>query len=205
MTSVEPKRARGRPRLPEEAQRQRLFEAAVAAVEKHGYEYTRIADIVREAGMSSRSFYELFSSKEDLVAQYVERAAAALVSDLKVVWAETDDPLDRIDRGVQTFLRMLPAIRVDLDSIGGEAGLRARDARKNTVREITRLVVVDLERAFRAGRLATPPDAMAVELVMTGFETMALRYFAEGRSGELERLRPGFGRLLVQAGLSPAK
>lgn len=172
-------------------------------MEKHGYEFTRIADIVREAGMSSRAFYELFASKEDLVAQYVERAAADLVKELQEVWADASDPLERIDLGVQAFLGVLPAIRVDLDALGGEAGRRARDARKSAVREVTRVVVRDLERAHQDGRLEQPPEPMSVELVMTGLETMGLRYFAEGRVDELTALRPVFVRLLLGAGLSP--
>lgn len=205
MTDLAQRRPRGRPRIPRDVQRQRLFDGAIHAMEKQGYEHTRIADIVREAGMSSRAFYELFASKEDLVAEYVERAAAGLVGDLQAVWVGAHDPLERIDLGVQAFLDVLPAIRVDLDALGGEAGRRARDARKSAVREVTRLVVDDLEHAHRDGRLETPPDPLAVELVMTGLETMALRYFAEGRAQELRALGPVFVRLLLGAGLSPSQ
>lgn len=205
MTELAERRPRGRPRIPRDVQRQRLFDGAIRAVEKHGYEFTRIADIVAEAGMSSRAFYELFASKEDLVAEYVERAADGLVKELRAVWSGAADPLSRIERGVQAFLDVLPAIRVDLDTLGGEAGRRARDARKGAVREVTRLVVEDLERAHRDGRLATPPDPLAVELVMTGLETLGLRYFAEGRVGQLADLGPTFVRLLMAAGLSPSK
>lgn len=199
------KRPRGRPRLEPEAQRQRLFDALIRAIEKHGYESTRVADIVREAGMSSRSFYELFGSKDDLVAAYVDRAAVGLVRNLRTVWLQSSDPLQRIDRGVEAFLEILPGIRVDLDEIGGEAGRRTREARKNAVREVSRLVVVDLQRAYEDGRLAEPPDPMTVELVMTGLETMILRYFAEGRRSELAQLRQTFTQLLERAGLSPSR
>lgn len=198
------KRPRGRPRLPTETQRQRLFDAAIRTLEKQDYEAVRIADIVREAGMSSRSFYELFSSKEELVAQYVEQTAERLVGDLQAVWSQAADPLDRIDRGMRTFLELFPAIRLDLDSLGGEAGRRTHAARKNAVREIARLVVADLDRAHRDGRLAHPPDPVAVELVLTGLETLGLRYFGEGRTRDMAALRPAFVQLLVRAGLSPA-
>jgi AcrR family transcriptional regulator len=197
------KRPRGRPPLPREDQRRRLFDAAIRAFEKFGYEVTRIADIVQEAGMSSRSFYELFASKEDLVAEYVERAAEGLVKRLVEVWATAEDPLERIDRGVQTFLEILPAIRVDLDALGGEAGRRTRDARKNAVREISRLMLADLNLAHREGRLESPPDPVAVELVMTGVEALSLRYFGEGRKTELAQLRPSLVQLLTRAGMSP--
>lgn len=205
MSSPDAKRPRGRPRLPPEAQRRRLLDAAIRAFEKRGYELTRISDIVGEAGMSSRSFYELFSSKEDLVANYVEQASAILIDRLRSEWKASATPLESIDRGVTAFLEVLPAIRIDLDALGGEAGRRARDARRNAVREVTRHVVRDLEKAHEKGRLATPPDPLAVELVMTGIETMCLRYFAEGRLAELAPLRHTFVHLLTSAGLSPAR
>lgn len=205
MPQPAPKRPRGRPRLEPEAQRQRLFDALIRAIEKHGYESTRVADIVGEAGMSSRSFYQLFDSKDDLVAEYVQRAAAGLVSTLRTVWIDSSNPLERIDHGVEAFLEILPGIPVDLDEIGGEAGRRTREARKAAVREVSRLVVVDLQRAYQDGRLTAPPDPMTVELVMTGLETMILRYFAEGRRSELAQLRQRFTRLLERAGLSPSR
>ena len=203
MPDPRPKRPRGRPRLPPETQRQRLFDAAIAAIEKQGYEEVRVADIVREAGMSSRSFYQLFESKEDLVARYVEMAAAGLVTDLQRVWAEASDPLERIDRGVEAFLQVVPDIRVDLDAIRGEPGKRTRDARKLAVREVTRLIVDDLTRAHEAGRLERRPDPVMVEMILTGLESTSLRWFAEGRVSDLPRLRPALVTLLVRAGLLP--
>jgi AcrR family transcriptional regulator len=197
------KRPRGRPPLPREAQRERLFRAAIRVFEKYGYEVARIADIVQEAGMSSRSFYELFASKEDLVAEYVERAAEGLVKRLREVSEATEDPIERIDLSVRTFIEILPAIRLDLDALGGEAGRRTRDARKNAVREISRFIVRDLERAHREGHLPSPPDPVAVELLMTGVETMSLRYFGEGRGAELEQLRPSFVAVLARSVLRP--
>lgn len=198
------RKPRGRPRIPRDVQRQRLFDGAIHAIEKHGYERTRIADIVREAGMSSRAFYELFSSKEDLVAEYVERAATELVGRLREVWLAAGDPLERIQQGVLTFLATLPAIRVDLDALGGEAGRRSHEARKRAVREISRLVMEDLDQAHGEGRLATPADPRAVELIMTGLETMSLRYLGEGRTDELSALPQLFVRMLLGAGLTPS-
>ena len=65
------KRPRGRPAIPKEVQRRRLIEAAFRVFERNRYERTSVADIVGEAGMSSRSFYDHFASKEDLVAEIV--------------------------------------------------------------------------------------------------------------------------------------
>jgi AcrR family transcriptional regulator len=63
-------------------QRHRIFEGLAAALAYHGYEDTKITDIVELSGISRATFYERFESKEDCFgAAYedgVERLAAAV-------------------------------------------------------------------------------------------------------------------------------
>lgn len=54
--------------------------------------------------MFSRSFYELFDSKADLVAEVAQQQWQWLSDTLKAVFEETEDPLERIDRGLRTYL-----------------------------------------------------------------------------------------------------
>jgi AcrR family transcriptional regulator len=46
-------------------QRERLFGAMVAAVAEHGYEKTRVADLLELSGISRNTFYRHFSNKQD--------------------------------------------------------------------------------------------------------------------------------------------
>ena len=56
--------------------RLRLLEGMTAAVARKGYSAVTIADVVAEAGVSKRTFYEHFDDKEDcLLASYVEVSA----------------------------------------------------------------------------------------------------------------------------------
>jgi AcrR family transcriptional regulator len=59
---------RGRHGLPREIvvenQRQRLIAATVGAVAEHGYNETTVSSIIKAAGLSRATFYELFSDKE---------------------------------------------------------------------------------------------------------------------------------------------
>jgi len=71
------KRPRGRPPIPEDVQRRRLVTAAIRVFADKPYEGARIADIVREAKMSSRSFYQFFESKEDVVVEVYEGDVSA--------------------------------------------------------------------------------------------------------------------------------
>jgi AcrR family transcriptional regulator len=49
----------------ERNQRERLFGAMVATVAEHGYERTRVADLLELSGVSRSAFYGLFESKQD--------------------------------------------------------------------------------------------------------------------------------------------
>jgi AcrR family transcriptional regulator len=46
-------------------QRERLFGAMVASVSERGYAATRVADLTKLSGVSSKSFYKLFDDKKD--------------------------------------------------------------------------------------------------------------------------------------------
>lgn len=60
---------RGRHGLPREAvtesQRTRIHRAMIEVVSERGYPETRVVDVIGVAGVSRKTFYELFDSKED--------------------------------------------------------------------------------------------------------------------------------------------
>lgn len=200
MASASDKRPRGRPPIPEDVQRRRLVTAAIRVFNDRPYESARIADIVREAKMSSRSFYQFFESKEDVVVEVIHLVMGAFLRNLERVFAETDDPIQRIDRGLARALEIFSATgTLDLTRIGGGAGVRALEARTHYVRRISAMITRELEAAHVRGQVAAAPDPATVELVVTGIEGMGLRFMAEGRGPELARLQPALMGLLVRA------
>ena len=60
---------RGRHGLPREAvtesQQRRIVQAMIEVVAERGYPETRVVDVIGVAGVSRKTFYELFASKED--------------------------------------------------------------------------------------------------------------------------------------------
>lgn len=60
-------------------QRRDLLRAAVRLASRNGYERTRVADIVAEAGLSKSTFYEHFGSKEDCFVELSRRTAAQML------------------------------------------------------------------------------------------------------------------------------
>jgi AcrR family transcriptional regulator len=93
----------GRPRRGTEHQRMdALIQAATQVFLKEGYGLASIDKIANAAGISTRTIYERFKNKGDLMAAVVERL---LDRDMAVIFAESD--LDRLE--VATALALIGA------------------------------------------------------------------------------------------------
>lgn len=101
-----------RPELPKEfvaSHKRRRMMAAIAELSaERGYEATKIADIVRRAGVARKTLYDNFDGKEDLflaaigaaVAEVQERVEAAC-TDAEGVWQ------NRVEAGLGAFLKFV--------------------------------------------------------------------------------------------------
>jgi AcrR family transcriptional regulator len=188
--SPEPRPRRGRPAIAADVQRRRLLDGALRAFRDRAYETTTVADIVREAGMSSRSFYEHFASKEDLVVELVHEAGRELVREIERVLGETPELGERLARGMRAFLDAFARTPIDFSRLGDTAPLRVMAARRRYVLEIAEIVLREGRAAFERGAVPRAPDPVAVEVGITGFESLASRYVDEGRARELADLHP---------------
>ncbi|MFI5027973.1 MAG: TetR/AcrR family transcriptional regulator, partial [Solirubrobacterales bacterium] len=76
---------RGRHGLPREAvtesQRQRILQAMIEVVSERGYPETRVVDVIGVAGVSRKTFYELFTSREDCFLATYDVLLATLLGD----------------------------------------------------------------------------------------------------------------------------
>lgn len=79
-----------------ESQRNRIHQAMVEVVSARGYPETRVVDVIGAAGVSRKTFYELFESKEDcflaaydvLLENLLAEATEAFESQAGAAWAE---------------------------------------------------------------------------------------------------------------------
>jgi AcrR family transcriptional regulator len=104
---------RGRHGLPREtvaeSQRTRIEQAMIDVVSERGYTETRVVDVISLAGVSRKTFYELFDSKEDCFLAAYEILLAGLLVSTKdgfesralVSWAE------QIESGLRSMLEHL--------------------------------------------------------------------------------------------------
>lgn len=79
-----------------ESQRNRIHQAMIEVVSERGYPETRVVDVIGVAGVSRKTFYELFDSKEDcflaaydvLLGNLLGEATGAFESKPGASWAE---------------------------------------------------------------------------------------------------------------------
>jgi AcrR family transcriptional regulator len=188
-TSETPRR-RGRPPIPPEQQRRRLLEAARAELRRSDFGSVRVSDVVRTAGMSSRSFYDHFASKEDLLIALIHETGSEILAELEQVFATEPDPIARVDRALDAYLAAFAGTPLDLEKLGESASGRVQKLLRHYVGEIAVRVQRELERVWREGIIRREPDPLVLEVLLLGLLGLASRYVAEGRADELASLQP---------------
>lgn len=83
--------------MSDEPTRERLIAAAMRLFGEKGYQSTSVADVQRESGCHSGSFYHFFPTKQDLLLAVLDRYRVGIVPMLiEPAWANERDPLERI-------------------------------------------------------------------------------------------------------------
>jgi len=138
-------------------QRARIFEGFAAALAYHGYEDTKVTDIVELSGVSRATFYERFESKElCFAAAYedgVERLAAVVEKDAEGERGWTN----RLSAGLMAGLEFLAADPALAYLLFVESLAAARPARLEHERSLERLAEV-LRPPANGGEGAIPEE-----------------------------------------------
>jgi AcrR family transcriptional regulator len=172
------------PSLVAASQRTRLLEAVGRAVAHKGYAAATIEDIVRDAGVSKKTFYEHFSDKLDCFLAAYEAASDELLAHVRAA-QETAEAgwLATTRAGIHAYLRWLAAepelARVFLIEIAaaGPDALERRERMRDRYAEHM--------RELQAGNGV--PDEI-FHAVVAGADDLVVRRLREGR--ELLELEP---------------
>ncbi len=173
------------------SQRTRLLEAVGRAVAEKGYAAATIDDVVRDAGVSKKTFYEHFSDKLHCFLAAYEAASDELLEHIRAAQDTADaDWLARTSAGIHAYLRWLaaePALaRVFLIEIAaaGPAALELRERMRDRYADRMR----ELQTADSV------PDEI-VHAVVAGADDLVVRRLREG--GDLLELEPALVYLQV--------
>jgi AcrR family transcriptional regulator len=137
---------RGRHRLSREAversQRERALNAMVEAVADRGYAETRVVDVIERAGLSRKTFYELFGDKEECFLAAYDEVSTHLYTVTEEAFenAAGESWAERIRAGVTALVESLAADQATARFAVIEvlaAGPRALARRDAAIRQFT--------------------------------------------------------------------
>jgi AcrR family transcriptional regulator len=143
----------GRPRRFEAEDELRiLLDAALVVMERNGYVDAAVADILREANLSTRSFYRHFESKDQLLCALFRREAAAAAARLNAKVDAAGNPKDALDAWIDEILSFghhrAKAARV---AVLGSPGAMKAEGYAEEMRYASQLLMAPLESLLAAG------------------------------------------------------
>jgi AcrR family transcriptional regulator len=147
-----------------------LLAAGMAVMRRLGTSASpRVADVVKEAGVSNGVFYRHFQSKDELVYALLEHGTARLRSHLVRRMAEVDDPAAKVRRWVEAILAT--ATRPELAEEVRAAlwnGARMRDDSRRRVTARNALAGPLHDTVRRLGSLDPAGDSLLVAHTVLG-------------------------------------
>ncbi len=122
---------------------------------RFGYRKTTMDDLAREAGISKRTIYLYFPSKEEVGLSSIGRVVQTAEAQMRGIAAESSDPKERLERmlveRVMTRVRAIAEYRQSLDELF-EAVRPAYLARRQTQFEVEQAILADvLQEGMVAG------------------------------------------------------
>jgi AcrR family transcriptional regulator len=175
-------------------QRARLLAAMATVVADKGYAATTVADVVRTAGVSRSTFYELFASKEACFIGAYSQGVDDLLSAVRdAVHTAPGDWRAQLRAGIRAYLDRLARTdhfaRVYIDEIHA-AGAVALDARAEALRRFADRYHASFAQARAADPTLREPDPDALLVLCAGTEQLVAERLRAG--GDVRALEDVF-------------
>lgn len=147
----------------------RLLEGLAASIGERGYRETTVADVVRHARTSKRTFYEQFASKEECLVELLRRNNEELIASILAgVDAEADWQV-QVRQAVSAYVDHIearPAITLSWIREAPALGVVARPLHRLAMDQLTdMLVTLTSSPGFRRAQLTPVSGPMALILV----------------------------------------
>jgi len=182
---------------PSESVRLRILRGAAAAFGRQGYGATSVEAILAEAGVSRRTFYKTFRSKDDVLRVLFENSVSMLVGAVRDAERSGRAPRERLVAAVEAYVqvhaRAGPLARVLLlEQFSPSSPLsKQRDAAMAT---FTALLAESFEREGRKR-----PDPILAHGVVAAINQIAVQMATEYPQGgwDIERAKNAMLRILL--------
>jgi len=169
------------------AHRRRLFEGMTHAVAANGYSACTIADIVREAAVSRRTFYEHFETKADCLIALYESASHNALRELRSSidpqrgWeSQLESAMVSYLHSLSTNPKLLRTLFIDILGLG-TPGLAARRRVNHEIADF----VLEVINPTHDQAIMTPTMAMAV---VGGINELVLQLIEQDRIEDIQSI-----------------
>ena len=177
--------ARAAGRLDAYSLRARIVGKAAGVFGQKGAADTTVEDILRAAGVSRRTFYRFFESREDVLDALHEIGCNMLIGAARQAAAAGGDPLQLLERAVGGYLDYHVTVGASVMAVvQGEsmrAGSKLGPRRRAFLDTISGIFAAEMERA--SGQRVDP---LLLRSLLVAIEGVSLMLRAESASGEFE-------------------
>lgn len=177
--------------------RQRLIAAMAASIEEKGYRETTVADVVRLARTSRRTFYENFEDRESCFLALFDATNDAMMDAIAAA-VHPDEPLDdQVDRALDAYIHNITAQPALYWSFVRELpglGQAGADRQLAVIERFARLLVqlVESGRRVQPELVARPLTMDTAIMIVGGLRELAVIALQQGR--DLHDLRASAGK-----------
>jgi len=159
----------------------RLLDGMTSSITDRGYRDTTVADIVRHARTSKRTFYEHFTDKEQCLIELLRRTNADLIDGIRAAVVPGDPWQQQIRQAVGAYVTHIgsrPAITLCWIREAPALGAVARPLHRQAMGDLTDLLVtLTANPGFARAGLA--PMAPSVALILLGGLRELTAFFVE--------------------------
>ncbi|MCH9640411.1 MAG: TetR/AcrR family transcriptional regulator [Actinomycetia bacterium] len=145
---------------------ERLLDGLALSIGERGYRETTVADIVRHARTSKRTFYEQFAGKEECLVELLRRNNADLIAGIQTTVDGEADWRIQIRQAVDAYVNHIearPAVTLSWIREAPALGAVARPLHRLAMDHLTDMLITLTESpGFRRAQLApiSPPMAL---------------------------------------------
>ncbi|MBX7448654.1 TetR/AcrR family transcriptional regulator [Mycolicibacterium sp. 3033] len=184
----------------------RLLDGLAASLADRGYRDTTVADIVRHARTSKRTFYEHFASKEECLVELLRRNNIALIERITAAVDPESEWTQQIDAAVATYLQHIrerPAVTLSWIREAPALASVAHPLHRDAMHSLTdMLVTLTSGPGFRRAGLGPVPPNIAL-ILLGGLRELTALVVEDGRDvGDIAAPAVASARALLGAHLN---
>ena len=150
--------------------RRRLLDGLAESIAERGYRETTIADIVRHARTSKRTFYQEFDSKKECFVELLRTAIEDMIVQIEAAVDPEAFWQDQIRQAIDAYLRVIesrPAVALSWIRELPALGAAVRSVQRHNIEKLTQMLT-DLTSNPGFQRADIPPAPPQLSVILLG-------------------------------------